>query len=120
MAIELLIIARGIEFSKESRNENSMNLTSTNVIMKTNTAKRMNADNIDLMIRPFLFLLISISRLASITIIISPKVPITGSSGLILGIEIPVDVERSCMPIPRAISKITPGIFENLLEISKM
>jgi len=67
---------------------------------------------------PFLLISNLISRLASITIMINPRVPKTGSNGLKFGITKPVDSEISEMIIPSAIKRITEGIFEYLLVIS--
>jgi hypothetical protein len=51
---------------------------------------------------------------------IRPIVPRTGRTGLRLGIFAGVNCPSNCIPIPRAISRITPGILEYLLVISKI
>jgi hypothetical protein len=91
-----------------------------NVKTAVKTENNTTADEIELIISPF-FLRSSLrSRLASIIIIIRPKVPITGSTGSRFGISSFVDLVINWIPIPRAIRKITPGIFVYLLVISKI
>jgi hypothetical protein len=120
IAIELLIIPRGIPFNRESLTEKPKNSTKKYVKTAVNVANNMKAEEIDLTIS-FLFLFSSFrSRLASMIIIIRPSVPITGRRGFILGISSFVAFTINWIHIPKIMRRITPGIFEYLLETSKI
>jgi hypothetical protein len=120
IATALLIIPRGIPFKRESLTEKSRNFTRIYEKAAVNAANSIKAADIDFIISPF-FLFSSLrSRLASIIIMIRPNVPITGRTGLRLGMSSFVAFTINCIPIPRTMRKRTPGILEYLLVMSKV
>jgi hypothetical protein len=119
IAIELLIIPGGIEFKRASLRGTPQNSVSIQVKAATKMQKSRIAELIDLKIS-FLFRLSSLrSRLASITIMIRPRVPMTGRTGRRFGISILKGFRIYWIAIPSAINKITPGIFEYFAVMSK-
>lgn len=111
IATALLMIARGITFSIETLSGWCNNFTNTKAISETNNANRTIAEEMAfMMVSVFSFSNLR-SRLASITIRISPSVPITGRKGFKLGICSPVALAMIWIIMPSPMSRITPGIL---------